>query len=312
MEKTTLKNNRILITGITGFVGSHLARKLSQLGAKVYGVSRSASSKNILKATIVDYSLIDDFVKRKKIDVCFHLAAEALVETGQSDPYQTFKINTIGTLNILEIARKNNFKKVVVASTSHVYSNNRVPYNESHAPKPSRPYETSKACTDLIATAYADTFSLPVLIPRFVNIYGPGDINFTRLIPKTMQRVVNGKSPKMWGGSAIRDYLYIDDAIDAYIHLAAVNIEKVGKNRIFNFGSNNLISVRELIEKIILLSNKKISIEKIADEREDEITKQYVSWNKAKRILGWKPKVDLDLGLKKTLLWFEKNVKSNS
>lgn len=306
MPNKDLKNKRILITGITGFVGSNLAIKLRALGADVYGVSRSQIMKKNLKATIIDYSLIDEYVKKNKITIGFHLAAEALVESGNSDPYQTFKINTIGTLNMLEIARKNNFERIIIASTAHVYSNNRVPYKESYTPKPSRPYETSKACTDLIATSYAETFNLPVLIPRFVNIYGPGDMNFTRLIPKTIKSVLQGENPTMWGGAVTRDYLFIDDAIDAYVKLAQVKIEKIGKNKIFNFGSNNLVSVKDLIERIIVLSGQKVKIERIADAREAEIVKQYVSWNKAKRILNWKPHTELSEGLRQTIMWYKK------
>src|SRR5579859_7141660 len=214
MTKSIFKNKNILITGITGFIGSHLKKRLEELGANVYGISRSAEKKNIFKANIIDLSAIDKIFKKKNIAMCFHLAAESLVELGQSDPYQTFKINTLGTLNILEAARNNNIEKLIIASTSHVYGNSKLPFREIYQPKPSRPYETSKTCTDLLAQSYADTFNLPVLIPRFINIYGPGDLHTNRLIPKTINSILHDQSPTMWGGSAVRDYLYIDDAID--------------------------------------------------------------------------------------------------
>lgn len=300
-----LKNKRILITGITGFVGSHLAQKLSELGAKVYGISRKQLSGNILGTSIENYESINEYVKRESIEVCVHLAAEALVEAGQIDPYQTFKVNINGTLNILEIARKNNLERVIIASTSHVYGNNPLPFLEEYAPKPSRPYETSKTCTDIIAQSYADSFHLPVLIPRFVNIYGPGDLNFSRLVPKTMQNVIQEKSPTMWGGEVVRDYLYIDDAIAAYLKLLTTNMQKIDKNRIFNFGTEHKISVKNLIEKIIKLSGKKLVAKKISDGRQDEILEQYVSYEKAKKTLHWVPQVELDEGIQKTLLWYK-------
>lgn len=309
--KSKYKEKNIFITGISGFIGEKLAQRLTDLGMNVYGVSRSKKGKNILSASILDYKEMLAFIKQYHISACIHLAGEPLVETGQEDPYNTFKLNTEGALNILEIARVQNLEKVIIASSSHVYGNNKLPYREVYTPKPSRPYETSKACTDLIAQSYVDTFNLPVLIPRFVNIYGPGDIHYTRLIPKTIKSVINGENPIMWGGSAIRDYLFIDDAISAYIKLLDVSMERVGKNRIFNFGSSNLISVRELIEKIILISGNDLKIKKTDEQREQEIKAQYVSWTKAKNILGWKPQVSLDLGLQKTVLWYNDYIQNS-
>lgn len=306
----SMARKRVLITGITGFVGSHLAKKLTSLGAEVFGISRSTSSENILQADIINPSKIDKFIKDAKISICFHLAGKSLVESGQADPYNTYKINMLGTLNILKSARKYGLEKVIIASTAHVYGYNNLPYLETYTPKPTRSYETSKACTDLIAQSYANTFKMPILIPRFVNIYGPGDLHFDRIIPKTIRSIFKNKRPTMWGGEIRRDYLYIDDAIEAYIKLVKMNIKKVSENRIFNFGGNNIITVRELIEKIIALSGKELSIQEIDDRRTSEIMVQYVSFDKAKKILGWKPKVDLDEGLKKTFSWYRESFRT--
>lgn len=299
------KGKNVFVTGITGFVGSHLAKRLNSLGANIYGISRSKQNKNIIKANILDYPLVDSFIRQKKIQICFHLAGESLVESGQIDPYNTYRVNIEGTLNILESARKYGMEKVIIASTSHVYGNNRVPYYEGYTPRPTRSYETSKVCTDLIAQSYRNSFHLPVLIPRFVNVYGPGDLNFTRLIPKTVKAVLANESPVMWGGDAVRDYLYITDAIDAYIQLATVNLKKVGNNCIFNFGSGLRISVENLIKEIIRISGQKIIIKRANEERETEIQAQYVSFNKAKKILGWTAKTGLEEGLRKTLTWYK-------
>lgn len=304
------KNKPVLITGIQGFVGSHLAKALEKRGAVVWGVSRSVEEGHILKANIIEYATIDQIIKEKKITVCFHLAAESIVESGQEDPYQTLKINTLGTLNILECARKNNMEKVIIASTAHVYGDNHLPFKEEYTPRPTRPYETSKTCLDLIAQSYIETFNLPVLISRFCNIYGPGDKNFNRLIPKTIKSVLTDEQPLMWGGKSLRDYLYIDDAIVAYLKLAEVSIPTVGKNRIFNFGTGEHYTVEQVIKMIIHMTGGKVAIKKIADRRSNEILKQYVSSTKAKRLLKWSVKVSFEEGLKKTIAWYKKHLES--
>lgn len=303
MKTGYFQGKRILVTGINGFVGINLAKKLNTLGADVYGISRSPKNKKkILQADILDFKRIDNFMKKTEIRICFHLAGESLVESGQINPYKTFKINIEGTLNILESAKNNNVERIIISSTSHVYGKNRVPYFEGYTPRPSRPYETSKACTDLIAQSYATNFNLPVLIPRFVNIYGPHDLNFNRLIPKTIKAVLSGKNPTMWGGNVIRDYLFIDDAVDAYLLLASIDLGKIGENKIFNFGGGNNISVEDLIKKIIFISdNKDLTIKKIKENRILEINQQYLSFNKALKILDWKKAISLDNGLKKQL-----------
>jgi len=300
------QNKNVLITGINGFIGSHLASTLRGKGAFVWGISSRIESDEIIKTDITNYASVNSYVKEKNIVICFHLAAQSLVESGQNDPYNTFKVNILGTLNILESARKNNLERVVVASSSHVYGKSPLPYKEEYPPKPTRPYETSKTAIDLIAQSYADSFNLPVLIPRFSNIYGPGDLNFDRLIPKTIRNVLANENPLMWGGTAVRDYLYIDDAISAYIKLASLPISRNEKSRVFNFGTGNKISVRDLVDLIIEISGKNLIIKKVNNTRLSEINEQFVSSIKAKRILHWKPKVSMKQGLEKTLKWYKK------
>lgn len=304
MSKNKFHDKNVLVTGANGFIGKHLFVRLSQLGARVYGISR-ASSPQIYKIDVCDYKKIDQFIRDKKIDICYHLAGEAIVESGKDEPYSTFRVNINGTLNILEIGRERSLERIIVASSSHVYGKNKVPYFESYTPKPTRPYETSKTCTDLIAQSYADTYKLPVLIPRFVNIYGPGDLNFTRLIPKTMKQIIIGNKVELWGGKAIRDFLYIDDAINGYLDLADIDIATIKENRIFNFGGGNIITVDDLVQKIIKISRRSASLIKTNKIREDEIKSQYVSFAKAKKLLKWKPTFSLEDGLSRTFEWYK-------
>jgi CDP-glucose 4,6-dehydratase len=307
-----MKKKTILITGGGGFVGRRLVEILFKKNYRIYSLERKKDSQNnpYTKDTIIgditDWQFIDKLFKKLRVEICFHLASHALVDIGTHSPRETLKNNIEGAWNILEASRIHATERVIIASTAHVYGNNtQVPYKEYYTPRPSRIYETSKTCADIIAQSYIVTYEAPIFIGRFTNIYGPGDLNYSRIIPKTIQSIVKNENPVIWGGSAIRDYLYIDDAISGYVKLATMSIKK-RKNHIFNFGSGEIISVKELVEKILYISKKQhipIRFEKV--KRKDEIQIQYVSSEKAKRLLKWRSKISLDKGIKKTIQWYE-------
>lgn len=306
MYRNFWKNRPVLVTGASGFVGSHLTSHLERSGAKVIGLARRARKGHQFETVdLMDMQKLEQVFAKSLPFACFHLGGITSVEEGQIRPYETFKTNFTSTLNILELCRRFKVSRIVVASTVHVYGNSPLPYHEDEPPRPSRPYETSKTCTDLVAQSYADAFHLPVLIPRFVNIYGPGDLNFNRVIPKTIRSVLQGKDPTIWGGQAQREYLYIDDAVAAYDLLAQISDVQIERNRIYNFGTGELISVSALMRNIISLTGVNAALHKIATGRPDELPKQLVSWGKAKRVLGWKPKVKLINGLKLTIDWYQ-------
>ncbi len=302
MQKDYWQHKRVLVTGAGGFVGVHLTHALTSFGAVVIPVIRKNG-----KNDVSDREMLEPFFQ-KNPGVVFHLAGEAVVEKGQAAPYDTFKTNFMGTLNVLELSRVYRVSRVVIASTAHVYGEGKPPFFEDDPPRPSRPYETSKTITDLLAQSYADSFNLGVVIPRFANIYGPGDMNFTRLIPKTLRYALQKKPLPMWGGTAKREYLYIDDAVEAYLMLGAISDVKLERNRIFNFGAGMPVAVRDIIKTIGKLMGAKIEIVRIEEDREGEITDQYVSWEKASRVLGWKPRVSLDEGLRRTIAWYTTNL----
>lgn len=321
------ENKNVLITGSTGFVGSNLYLALAGKGANVVSFSsddlsnsrliRNTQIKKIkthIVGSVLDIDLLIGVIKKNKIKFIYHLAAQPLVELGKESPTKTFDINIKGTWNVLEAARVSSVEKIIVASTSHVYGDNpNPPYTEENFPQPSRPYETSKACADLLAQSYADTYFLPVEIPRFVNLYGRGDFNFSRIIPKVINSILEGKSPEVWDVGIMRDFLYIDDAINAYLLLVEKNLPNNKRSRIFNFGSCNPIKIVDLVKKIIEISGRNLGVKilPMPTNRDKEITKQYVSIEKAKKVLGWTPKTTLDEGLRKTLSWYERYFKSN-
>lgn len=303
-EEGRVGGKRVLITGITGFVGSHVARRLTTLGAEVFGISRSVSGENVLCASILESEAVRNFMKLHGIEVCIHLAGETTVEDGQRDPARTFSVNVQGTVSILECARAVPLERVIVASTSQVYGAHASPCDETSALRASRPYEVSKACADLISQSYAASFDLPILIPRFVNTYGPGDTHVQRLIPRTMRGVLLGQPPTMWGGNVKREYLYIDDAVEAFLRLLYVPWARVGSAKVFNIGTEQPVSVEEVIRNILEISGAPLPIRRVADERRDEIPLQSVSTARARDILDWAPRVSLDEGLQATLQWY--------
>src|SRR3989338_6199066 len=182
MKSHFWKGKKVLVTGAGGFLGTALSTKLREEGAIVVAVSRIVHRQGIIAADVASKRKLEVLFSPRNLFACFHLAGEALVEEGKESPYRTFQNNILGTLNILELSKIYHVARVVVSSTVQVYGDAKPPTTEDIFPRPSRPYETSKTCADLIAQSYADSYHLPVLIPRFANIYGPGDTNFSRLI----------------------------------------------------------------------------------------------------------------------------------
>jgi len=309
------ENKRVFVTGVSGFVGSHLTSCLLEKGARVVGLKHTKANNNRNdyfieeKGSVKEFGLLRKIIHNYRIEYIFHLAGQPLVETGSESPLETFSVNIQGTWNILEAARLNKVKKIIVASTTHVYGDNpNVPYTEDYYPQPSRPYETSKACADLLAQSYADTYGLPVEIFRFVNLYGPGDTNFSRLIPKVMRAVLENKNIHIWDVGAVRDFLYIKDAVNAYIMLAEKSLQPSKRARIINIGTGNQVRVVSVARKIIKISGRKkikLIIDSIPKEREKEIKKQYISIEKARKVLSWKPIHTLEEGLTETFAWYK-------
>jgi CDP-glucose 4,6-dehydratase len=299
-----MKTKNILIFGSEGFVGHHLTQFFQKRGYRVLCTSHRKKP-GIIYVNILSNQSVHNIFKNNHIDVCFHLAGISQVESGQKNPYSTMKTNIIGTLNILEYCRKYNIPKIIIASTAHVYGKAPTPTSESEMPQPTRPYETSKTCCDLIALSYAHTYHMPVIIPRFANIYGPGDMNIHRIIPKTILSILRGYKPELWGGDAIREYLYIEDVLHAYFVLFSTDCKDTCG--VINFGSNEKISSRELTEVILKLTNSKLSIKYIRSKRFDEVIEQRMNSNKAKRMFDWVPSCTLKEGLSKTILWYKKN-----
>ncbi len=313
------KDLPVLVTGITGFVGSSLAARLVGLKARVVGLVRDEvagsnfhqlgleQAVTIVHGSLEDYPLLERTVNEYAIEVVYHLGAQTIVGTANLSPLSTFKSNIEGTWNLLEACRAHpGIRAVVVASSDKAYGTHKqLPYREDFLLDPEYPYDVSKACADLIAKSYFKTYGLPVVITRFANIYGPGDLNFSRIIPDTIRSVLQGKNPIIRSdGTPERDYLYIDDVTDLNL-LLAERIEET-RGRVFNAGHNKPVSVLDLVNTILRLSGQTQLRPDIRGKGNPhgEIERQWLDGGKVKRLLGWKPRVDLEEGLRRSEKWY--------
>jgi CDP-glucose 4,6-dehydratase len=318
------KGRRVLVTGATGLVGSWLVKRLLTLEADVHGLVLDADpdselirSGDISRITVTNGDLripmdVSRAVKNSNCEVIFHLGAQTIVGTALNDPMWTFESNIAGTWNLLEAVRQsgNQVKSVVVASSDKAYGTSDVlPYLEGFSLHGEGPYDVSKSCTDLIAQSYGKTYKLPVTVARCGNIYGGGDLNWSRIIPGTIRSLIQGAQPEIRSdGSFIRDYVYVMDIVDAYIHLA-VETEKGRINgEAFNFSRDEPLSVMDLYKQICHAFNNSYVEPKILNSAKNEIKDQHLDSSKAKKVLGWKSNFTLTDGLTETINWYKANL----
>lgn len=312
-------NRNVFVTGGTGFLGSYLVKKLVNYGANVTMLVRDYVPQsniyigeeykkvNAVQGSLEDYSLIERILGEYEIDTIFHLAAQAIVGVANRNPLGTFKSNIEGTWNILEAARKSPLiKEVIVASSDKAYGDQeKLPYDENMPLQGKHPYDVSKSCADLIAQTYYETYKLPVCITRCGNLYGGGDLNFNRIIPQSIQSILNKEAPVIRSdGSFIRDYFYIEDAVDAYIKLAEKVVDLNLGGQAFNFSNEIQLTVLELVNKILKIMGSDIK-PIILNQGSNEIIHQYLSAKKARTVLGWSPNYTIDEGLSKTIEWYK-------
>jgi len=305
---------RTLITGINGFLGSRLAYHLvgCENPTTAYGIYREKNPKandkvhrysTMLQCDINDLEGLKRIISDYEIEVVYHLAAQSIVRIANTNPLYCFQNNIIGTANVLEAVRQINPKiKVVCASSDKAYGEHEtLPYQEDFALKAGDPYSTSKACGDLVAQSYAKTYGLNVNIIRSANIYGPGDMNLSRIIPNTILRIKKGQKPQIYSGvmEFVREFIYVDDVCSAY--QVAANTGKYGEA--FNVGTGNVFKVSDLIGKICVLMGWNGGIE-VIDKSFPEITTQYLTSEKIQLLYGWEPKTNINDGLKETIAWY--------
>jgi CDP-glucose 4,6-dehydratase len=314
---------RALVTGGHGFVASHLARALLERGdavtvldlapSRLSGLALQGIEPEVesIEADLRDARLVGATLGAGEFDVVFHLAAQTLVGPAMSDPAATFEANVRGTWNLLEACRRADVPAVVVASSDKAYGpHEQLPYQEDFPLRPASPYEASKAAADAIALSYAPAYGLPVTVTRFANIYGGGDLNFSRLIPEAVVAVLEGRRPAIRSdGSPQRDFLYVDDAVAAYLAIEhEVGAGGPAAGEAFNAGGERPHSVAEVLEAIAEVAGGGLEPEYHGTgSPAGEIDRQYVDSAKLRALTGWRPEVELRDGLRRTLEWYRLN-----
>lgn len=322
VDKKFFKNKNVLVTGGTGFVGSHLVEELVSLGANVvttfeytdpksyFNVKKMSRKVTVANIDIGDFLMVFDLITKLEIDYIFHLAAQAIVTTAYANPRRTLESNIMGTTNILESARLyQKVKGVVVASSDKAYGKLASgQYVETDPVKGDHPYDVSKSATDLISNMYFKTYGVPVVITRFGNIYGEGDNNFSRIIPGIMKSILNNEMLELRSdGKAVRDYLYVKDVVKGYLMLAE-KIDEV-KGEAFNFGSDDTLSVIELIKEIEKSLRIKVPY-KVLNIAKNEIPYQSLNYEKIKK-MGWVNKDNIGSTSKKIYQWYKNLIKED-
>ena len=317
-----MKKN-ILITGGLGLLGKPLVKFLSKKKYNVFVLDKSKNKKKnkLISKKVASFvygnfqnkPLLKKIIKNKKINIIFHTGAITQVLEGLRDPYGTYKNNIMGTVNILECIRE------VDPSILFIYSSSDKAYGEvkhrnyleNDNLSSIYPYDLSKTCSDLICQSYFTVYKLNVAIVRCGNLFGPGDFNLNRIIPETIISLINNKRIKIRSsGKLVRDYLYVDDAVNAY-YMIMKTLEKYKNKKllIYNVGSKYNLSVLQLVDLILDLMKKKNLKPIIMNKSKQEINFQKLNDNKIKRDLGWKQKVSLKSGLFKTIRWYQDNYK---
>jgi CDP-glucose 4,6-dehydratase len=308
-------------------IGSWLTKTLVEIGASVVGLIRdwvprsnlnwSGFTERIVtvRGDVTDYLLMERILAEYEVNTVFHLAAQTIVTIANNAPLSTFETNVKGTWTLLEACRRcPTVERVVVASSDKAYGDHDVlPYTEELPLRGQHPYDVSKSCADLIALSYAATYNLPVAVTRCGNVYGGGDLNWNRIVPGTIRSLFRKQRPVIRSdGSPLRDYLYVEDVVNAYILLADNLHHDDVREQAFNFGLDDPKTVLEICKATIAASDWPDVEPIVMGQVSNEIERQYLSSEKARMVLGWQPRYTLEEGLKRTIAWYKAYFEENS
>jgi CDP-glucose 4,6-dehydratase len=311
---------RVLVTGATGLVGGWLVKALLGAGAGVAALVRDPDHRSelyrsgaigrvaVVSGDVADMASLERAIDEDGPDTVFHLAAQPIVQVALRSPLTTFETNVRGTYNLLEVCRRRAdlVRRLALASSDKAYGDQgRTPYDEDSPLVATGPYDVSKACADMIARGYAATYGTPVAIARCGNIYGGGDLNWSRIVPSTIRSLHRGERPILRSdGTAVRDYLYVRDAVSAYMRLADAADRDDVRGRAFNFSAERPLSVLDIVGRIAELMGRTDLAPTVEASARAEIPHQELSAGRARGVLGWAPRYDLEAGLRETIGWY--------
>jgi CDP-glucose 4,6-dehydratase len=310
-----------LVTGARGFTGAWLARALLERGDRVVSLDKGREGRPVSTLSLLeieddvvdthgdlcDGELLRSLLREHRVSAVFHLAAETIVGTVQASPVRGFETNVRGTWTLLDACLAEGVERVVVASSDKAYgAHEELPYREDFPLQATAPYEASKAAADIISRSYWPSYGLPVAVTRFANIYGGGDLNFSRLIPEATCAALDGRPPVLRSdGSPERDFLYVEDAASAYLAIADGLDRDEVRGEAFNAGGGRAHPVGEVVEMIIRLTGTDLEPDvQGTGNPEGEIDRQYVDPTKLREVCGWEPSVPLEEGLRRTIEWY--------
>ena len=319
-NRAAWRGRRVFVTGGNGFLGSWLTQSLADAGATVVCLIRdqiplslfnqagTVTRVIVVPGALEEYATLERALNEFEIDSCFHLAAQAIVTTADRLPLSTFQSNIAGTYNLLEAVRRyGRVKRLVVMASDKVYGDQEhLPYTEEDELLGINPYDVSKVCTDLLTQCYVRSYALPAAVARCGNLYGPGDLNFSRIVPGTIRSLVEGKAPEIRSdGTYIRDYFHVGDAAGALLRLGEELHRPDIQGQAFNFGTEEPMDVLQVVNLLRDLAGRHDLQPVILNQARAEIKAQYLACAKAQRLLGWRHQTAVAAGMDSTFRWYE-------
>jgi CDP-glucose 4,6-dehydratase len=319
----------VLVTGAQGFIGSWLSERLLAEGARVIALRRDVPALSrfriagleercdVVQGDLLEYDSLLRIINEHDVRAVFHLAAQTIVGTANRSPLSTFETNLRGTYHLLEACRAagvvgDPVERVVVASSDKAYGSHEVlPYREDFPLQPRYPYDVSKAGTDMIARCYAATYGLPVAVTRLANVYGGGDFNFSRIVPDTIRALLQDGRPVIRSdGSPERDYIYVEDAVSAYLAVAESLDRPELQGRAWNAGAGEPVSVIALVRRLLTVAGREDVEPDVRGEGvpPGEIDRQWLDSTAIRDELGWAPSWELERGLAETYAWYQRHL----
>lgn len=320
-----MRGRSVFVTGAHGLLGSWLTGALVEQGAEVTILERDVHARsplriqgidarvNRVRGDLCDAALMERTVGEYEVDTVIHLAAQTIVGTANRSPVSTFESNIRGTWTLLEACRTHQVPRVVVAASDKAYgAHETLPYREDFPLQPKYPYDVSKAATDLIARCYWHTYEMPVAVTRFANIYGGGDLNRSRLVPEAIAAALGGRRPIIRSdGTPERDFIYVEDAVRAYLAICDALDSGEARGEAFNAGGERPHSVAEVVSLVCKVAGTELEPDiRGTGTPSGEIDRQYVDSTKLRTMTGWRPQVELEDGLRRTVEWYREHPES--